>query len=231
MPSWGIHLAVSQELSKNMNEKEKQAFTLGNLLPDVNNGYLIPNATKVITHNITHYMPNRNYIEKEQIKNIYQDYKILCHNMKEKLNDPMLYGYMAHILTDYYWNYYSYVKKGVFENEKLVGVYQNDQTIFYGENEEIRKMKVNDFNCFSKHLYQNILEKVCFTDKTLVEQAKKIPVICVEESDIQKVNQYFERVEEKLQNVNDTYKIYTKQEFENGLKENIQFIQNMLTNN
>ena len=41
MPSWAIHLKVAKELAKNMPKEDYQRFLLGNLLPDVNVGYLI----------------------------------------------------------------------------------------------------------------------------------------------------------------------------------------------
>ena len=55
MPSWAIHLKVAKELAKDMPQEEEQRFLLGNLLPDVNVGYLINPISKQIPYSITHY--------------------------------------------------------------------------------------------------------------------------------------------------------------------------------
>lgn len=228
MPSWAIHVAVSEELSKNMSKKEKEEFTLGNLLPDINNGFLIPDVSKKIVHDITHYAPNCNFRDMQNIRQLFENYKKLCYEMKEKLKEPMVYGYFAHLLTDYYWNHYTYVEKGVLDGNRVIGIKRNDQTVLYGDSEEIRQTKVNDFNLFSKYLYQNQLPKVKFTEENLKEKVKEIPIVSVQQSDIEKVNAYFEHIDEKLQQIDTHYTFYTQEEFEKCLKENVEFIRKML---
>lgn len=228
MPSWAMHLAISKELSKNMNEKEKEEFTLGNILPDVNNSFLIPDVSKIIPHKITHCTNNNSYANVTEIENMLVNYEKICKELGEKIKHPIIYGYFSHLLTDYYWNYYTHVKKGVLKEEKVIGLYKNDKSIFYGDNEERRKMKVNDFNHFSKYLYENKIEKVHFDSEKLLEKTQEVPQISIQESDLDKVNRYFEQIEPKLNEIKGDYEIYTFEELQNCLKENVEFVKNII---
>lgn len=59
MPSWNIHTAHVERLLREHGASElgigdKDAFLMGNLLPDVYVGYMVPDATWRIDYKLTH---------------------------------------------------------------------------------------------------------------------------------------------------------------------------------
>ena len=55
MPSWGIHLEIANRVSNKIEDVDKNLFMFGNVMPDINNGYVIRDVSKIIAHKITHY--------------------------------------------------------------------------------------------------------------------------------------------------------------------------------
>ena len=55
MPSWGIHLGIANKLSQKIENIDKNLFMFGNVVPDINNGYVVEDISKIIPHKITHY--------------------------------------------------------------------------------------------------------------------------------------------------------------------------------
>ena len=64
MPSWGVHTALANDLlhrieqKRNVSDIEKSCFLLGNILPDIKNGYIFDrkNMPEVISHTVTHFL-------------------------------------------------------------------------------------------------------------------------------------------------------------------------------
>ena len=63
MPNWKTHIEFGKRVNKKLNytDKELELFLFGNLLPDINNGYMIPDISTKIDHEITHYVIEGNY--------------------------------------------------------------------------------------------------------------------------------------------------------------------------
>ena len=55
MPSWGIHLEIANRVYKKLENIDKNLFMFGNVMPDINNGYVIKDVNKIISHKKTHY--------------------------------------------------------------------------------------------------------------------------------------------------------------------------------
>ena len=51
MPSWGIHLATANEVIKNINISDKNAFIIGNFMPDAEK-YLIKDFSIFVPYDI-----------------------------------------------------------------------------------------------------------------------------------------------------------------------------------
>ena len=221
MPSWAIHLAVGEALSKNMEKEEKQKFTFGNLLPDVNVGFLINPVSKIIPYEITHHGVIKDFGEKVRML---PDYKEFIQNYSTRIKEPAVLGYLAHLATDYYWNYYTYIERGIYKDKEVIGIKTKD-TVFLGEEEIIRQMKVNDFNHFSSYLYQNKLKEIPMFEKDILELTQKIQEVHIENQDIEGVNQYFTNILQNLQEFGGDYQIFTPKEMEECLEGNISFIE------
>lgn len=113
LPNWKTHLEVAKRLSSKLNydEQNSNLFLLGNIIPDVNNGYIFKDIAHKISHSQTHF-DNKN--ERIYI-NFYKEYKDLIKS------NPIICGYFTHLCTDYIWNNYFYLnleKLGILESDK-----------------------------------------------------------------------------------------------------------------
>ena len=225
MPSWAIHLKVAKELAKNMPKKDYQRFLLGNLLPDVNVGYLINPISKKIPYSITHYGKMETFEGKTKE---FPDYETFIQNYAGDIKDPIVLGYLAHLATDFYWNYETFIHKGIYENGKMIGL-RGKENVIFGESELLRKTKVDDFNSFSYHLYHNNLVEIPKFQEKLIEGVQKVSEIHIEKVDLEGINQYFKDIPEKIQKESKAFKIFSLEEMEQDLTDNVKFIQNIFS--
>lgn len=223
MPSWAIHLKVAKELAKDMPQEEEQRFLLGNLLPDVNVGYLINPISKQIPYSITHYGKMETFDGKTRE---FPDYETFIKKYVDSMKDPIVRGYLAHLATDFYWNYQTYIKKGIYKNGKMIGL-EGRKSVIWGESELLRQTKVDNFNSLSYHLYHNHLITIPSFKEELITDTKKVNEVHIEKVDIEGINQYFKDIPITLQGNSEAFKIFSLEEMERGLKENVEFVQNI----
>lgn len=99
MPAWTIHIALARKLKPN-----DDLFALGSILPDVLDGYLFP-PSHIISKNTSHYRIDKK-IHPESFVNA----------NKNNLDNPIILGYLAHLLTDSFYNEYTakhhFIKNG-----------------------------------------------------------------------------------------------------------------------
>lgn len=159
MPSWGIHLEIADLLSKRIPNINKNQFIFGNILPDINNGYVIKEISRRIEHSITHYNE----------RNDFKNYEVFYNKYKEKLNNSIILGYLTHLLTDFYFNDIAYDQKGIHDNSgKIMGIKLNSGENKLCEQEDVRKIKTNDFKIFADYIYKNRnLEKIIYDEEFL----------------------------------------------------------------
>lgn len=101
MPSWGIHFATAKRVNELLKLDENQ-FLFGNILPDLPNGYLIPEIQFQKSYNETHYIDCGcdNYLNLPKIPNSNSFYN----QYKTHFENAVIVGYYVHLLTDQYWN-------------------------------------------------------------------------------------------------------------------------------
>lgn len=73
MPNWKVHLELGKRLNKyfNYDKEDFNLFSLGSILPDINNCYIVTDISKRLDHPITHF---GTYKESHYIK-FYEKYK------------------------------------------------------------------------------------------------------------------------------------------------------------
>lgn len=100
MPSWPVHIALAKRLKRKHNFTDD--FILGNLMPDATNGFIIKDISNVISHSVTHFnYQGPNKPPKNEVEKFLEVYK-------DKLDNPIILGYLIHIITDNYFNEYTY---------------------------------------------------------------------------------------------------------------------------
>lgn len=233
MPSWGIHLAVANRVINKLenkeiklNQEEKNEFIFANVLPDINNGYVIKDINKNISHKKTHFELEEykgNYGTKPGYINFYEKYK-------ENLINPSILGYYTHLITDYYFNNTTYKEYGIYdENNNRIGIKLNTGENLIAEGEDCRKIKANDFKIFSFYLYKNRNIEIPKYDEIILKNSKKIEHVDISKEDINKTIRYIKECTDEPQKILDTaidknYKIYTEEELKRRVDLCVDFI-------
>lgn len=108
MPSWNIHIAHVERLLADrgahaLGIEDVDAFLLGNLVPDIYVGYMVPNATTRIDYKLTH-LTLRNHIPVPRCDEFWDFY---CVNPAgygaEKVTD-LVKGAWCHLVCDHVYN-------------------------------------------------------------------------------------------------------------------------------
>jgi len=205
LPNWKIHVEIGMRLNKYLkyNEEELNLFLLGSVLPDINNGWIVPDASKIIEHDITHM---GSFIEASYDK-FYNKYKY-----EIDTKNPIFLGYMVHIYTDAIWNnnFYTSVK---------------NLNVKYGNLDELKLMKQSDFKVYKNKFIANIIE-IKNIDKALKE-IQKIDTICVTKEDILKSIEFLKNEE----TYNFQYKFYTESKLDKLMDDTLNGLIELLKGN
>ncbi len=175
MPNWKTHIEIGKRLNKYLKyeDNEYKAFLFGNILPDINNCYIVSNISKKIPHSITHFKQ----LTKKTYEEFYNKYKNEIDN-----KNPLFLGYLFHLYVDYRWNNNFYQKI-----QKINGVTQ--------DKDELRKLKQSDFRLYNNKFIDNEIELDDL--KFVKKECKKISEISIEESDIEKIIKFLENQKEE----------------------------------
>ncbi|MDD2435679.1 MAG: hypothetical protein PHO63_05470 [Bacilli bacterium] len=167
MPSWSIHLALANKISKKINI-DKDLFFYGSLIPDVNN------KTSISRFDAHFYgtqkweqCPSENKIDIERFLKTYQNH----------LHNSLILGYYAHLLTDNYYNGIVYSKCWV-KNEKkdVVGVKLNNNKVkmIKPNKKQIDKQKYKhlDFELYGKYILDNYDDIIIGDSEKIINNIK-----------------------------------------------------------
>lgn len=127
MPSHKIHIGIGKELNKYYNY-DSDLFYIGCILPDLGNN-----------HYISHFKKNhREY-----------DFDTFINKYYNKYN-PVIVGYLVHILTDDFYN--KYVRDNYYIHDDILrGIKYNDK-VFYGSPKEVTDKKQEGFYQYEYYL-------------------------------------------------------------------------------
>lgn len=231
MPAWAIHLEVTTKINEKtkFEDKKKNIFLLGNILPDILNGHVIKNISHIVPHKEAHMeKPVRigDHIEyRYDLDGFFERYK-------EKFDNPFMLGYYTHLLTDFYWNDLTYGQLGIFdESKKLIGIRLNDGKEFRGSKEDIRKMKTNDFKLFSRYIYKNKLAQIPYYDEKMLDYAKDLDWLDLQKSDILEATKYLDDMANfkiELDLNSPYYSIFSNDLMERHVEKCVEFVEKKL---
>lgn len=196
MPNWKVHLEIAKRLNFKFKytQKELEEFNLGNILPDINNCFIVKDISKKLDHKYTHYQDERETPSYENFEKIYG---------RKIYEEPIILGYYIHLYTDYSWNNYFYTN------------YNNHEKLKNLSHEEKRIIKQEDFKVYNNLFMEN---KPQFVDKkNLVEKTKLIDRVFVNKNDIENVEKFLKEQEK----TNNTYKILSKEILDNLMNETV----------
>lgn len=97
MPNWRVHLEIAKKVNEQIqfNDEDYNLFLLGNIAPDVNNGFIVDKISHIYDHTHTHLYNSK---DNSTYTNFYQKYQDIL-----KTN-PIALGYLIHLYTDYLLN-------------------------------------------------------------------------------------------------------------------------------
>lgn len=226
MPSWIVHLATANEIIKKINIENENSFLIGNLIPDAER-YVIKDFSVYVPYKVSHYSEiqiiDRN---KEELPSIEKFMK----NYKDYLYNPMVLGYLTHILTDYYWNKITYLRYTIRDNQgNCIGVKLNNGNEIECGIEERAKIKHRDFDIFKNYITQKGNYTIPKYENKLLEDLKLIKEIPFTKEDIDKIIKYLKEVNcnKKL----DKYNLFTQKQINNDYKNSIKFVIEFFKNN
>lgn len=202
MPNWKVHLEIGNRINQklNYNQDNLSLLLFGSILPDVNNGYIVKGVSKKLPHDYTHFTSF-----------LYKGYTIFYEKYGDNVrNNPLLQGYVAHLITDYFWNNYFYTD-----------FYKTHTQLQTMGSEELRILKQDDFRIYDNLFYKDTIE--C-TDINLIEKnVQKIDEVEINNNDISSVLDYIKKKAE-VKPENGDFKILKKEELDKLMDDTIKFI-------
>lgn len=203
MPSWPIHIALASKLKIKYNLTDD--FIIGNVIPDATNGFIIKNISNTIYHSKTHFnfqgpsRPPKNDVQK--FLEVYND----------KINNPIIFGSLIHLITDNYFNEYTYRNHIESIDGRKFALLNDGSKI---QTSKPWKLKQEDFGVFGNYLIVNTKLGIEVSSTNLTNDLKKDLIYQLTESDIKliidKINSFITRDVSTSYNL----KIFTLDELE-----------------
>lgn len=227
MPSWIIHLKTANELNKKWNLL-KNSFLLGNIIPDAER-HVIKDLSFFVPYDISHYAEHT-LINGVDQKTTNPDKFVEKH--KNQFNNPIVLGYLVHLLTDNFWNLKTFHKNYKTEEEAFpIAVQTNHKIKKVHDREEVRILKQHDFDLFSEQILQTyLLPTLNFDDKISVN-LKQIEEIPIHKEDVNKYIEYVTHLKAPSIEEKKEYWLFTPEEINKNFNESLQYIENFLVKN
>ena len=203
MPTHKMHMAIANKVNKTL-KLDNDMVMIGSVLPDL---------TIDKRHRVSHFKNGE-----EGIEGTANPYKFLL-KYKESLKNPVMVGYLIHLLTDRFFNSYVFQNYYIYdENTHLIGIkFHNEKVLM--PIEKIRYEKHRDFYVYDKYLLEtNRVDK--FVDYKCIENIKDYEDAKFDKKLIKKyidnANIDIEHAKkgEFFKHLGNTYKVMTQEELE-----------------
>ena len=208
MPRWGTHLQVANNILKKRKDISKNEFLFGNILPDLQSGYLITDVSNISSHVLNHYKYDNGLPTYINFLNAYDG----------KLDNSMLLGYYSHLITDYYFNKWFKERLVCGESMKVKGYINNNNDIVLCTKDESTIAKQEDFKKFDYYLYEKCDIPIPIYDDNIVGIANDIKRIHIIGDDVKKVVSFLEEEKEVAKLEENKLDIYKEEELEQEIE-------------
>ena len=216
MPSWGVHTALANDLLHRIEQKrkvsdiEKNCFLLGNILPDIKNGYIFDrkNMPDVISHTVTHFLdadildPSEKFNESGFLKFI--------EKYKRCFDNYMVLGYLCHLMADIYWNKQTIINHFWIDDDgNFKGAVLLDGEKIECSHKEARLLKHKDFRYYGYFISARNQTKIATYSEDLIRYGRVIEEVCLEDKDIRVTLDFMKHTKSELLEILDKkYKDY-----------------------
>ncbi len=218
MPRWGIHLDIATKILDSNKSIDKNLFLFGNILPDIQVGYMVPDVSNIVKYDISHYELKNGTI---MYMNFYQSHI-------DKMDEPIFMGYFTHLVADYCFNA-RLRKQYVF----------NDQGDFIGykniQNEVVKSDKSGTLQ--DKHIELEKLENYIYNknkielphyESLLLNKSNEIDNINIVNSDIEKAIKIAKESKENSKFEEFDFNILSEEEWENEISNTLDIVKKFI---
>lgn len=183
MPTWGVHLAVANKiLNKELNINKNQ-FLFGNILPDLQDGFLVEDISNIVNHHKNHF---DFFYGKTTYENFYSDYF-------DKFNNSLIFGYFTHLVTDYYFNK-KFKNRCIFDDKKnFIGYKEKNNNLVIKPECQATKDKQLDFKMFENYIYDKYKIDIPYFEENLAKCSNEIEIINIIDDDVKKAILYIKK--------------------------------------
>lgn len=201
MPSHKIHLAIAKKVNDKL-KLDLDSVMLGSVMPDL---------CISRNHTISHYQNGKLGVEGTANPDLF-----VKHN-KYKLSNPVMLGYLIHILTDKFYNTFAFTNFFIYdENGNDIGLHFKNKDKFLKPN-KVKYYKQREFGLYDKWLLNHgyvtkfkdfkCLDNVVDLEVAKFDKEKLKKYIIDSNNDIDKVN-IFNKIKFSV------YKLTTKKELD-----------------
>ena len=219
MPTPMMHVAIAKKVNEKLFLEEDLLYV----------GCLMTNWTNVEYH-VSHFKE-----EHEGIEGLCNPDKYIS-KYQDKLDDPIVIGYLIHLLTDRFWN--KYMLNNVYlynEENKVIGVKTKRKKELNVPQESIYELKKKTYDNYDNYLIgKNLVDLI--TEKILILPHLDEIKITTEELD-QKIYEYNKLVKDQkkknnfLTFNNNRYSLINQKEFEENLERCAGYVYSYLRRN
>ena len=179
MPSWNIHTAhverlLAEEDASSLGIRDVNAFLMGNIIPDVYVGYMVPNPTRKIDYRVTH-LADPSHVPEPRYGEFFERFAVPSADASGRVSDVVL-GAWTHLVAD---NLYNLHFNRLI---KRIGVKPSSTT---------RARKQSDFDIFGRTLDIHMVPE---PTSELIEQCAAFPQYAIEESDVRAACKVMRRI-------------------------------------
>ena len=219
MPTPMMHIAIAKKVNEKLSLEEDLLYI----------GCLMTNWTNVEYH-ISHFKE-----EHEGIEGLSNPDKYIS-KYQDKLNDPIVIGYLIHLLTDRYLNKYMLNNVYLYNNEnEVVGVKTKGKKEVNLSQESIYELKKKTYDNYDNYLIgKNLVDSI--KEKVLALPHLDEIKITIEELD-QKIYEYNKLIKEQKKKINflifnkNKYTLINQKEFEDNLERCAGYVYSYLRRN
>lgn len=223
MPNWGEHLLIANKILEKV-KIDENLFLFGNILPDVQDGYLVKGISNIQPHKKNHYDLSGEKFNPNNKK----EYEVFYEIYSKKMNNPIIMGYLTHLMTDALWNDIFYNEKCIKENGKLIGFINKNGKLIRGDKNDLRMNKQSDFRIYSSYIYKNHYMKLPKFSSEVAQNANIIEIININDEDVKKVVDYINKSKTDAINQSQEMQIFTIEELEKEIDRTVDIIYSFL---
>ena len=219
MPSWYTHVVTANEILKSINVK-KDEFLIANLMPDAK-PYVVDNFSFNIPYTISHY---NEYTCVDGVYELLPNADKFIEKHKNEFDNPVVLGYLTHLLTDKFWNNIFFENFNVRnQDDEYIGIRLNNGKIKICDRETRNNIKRNDFKMFQNYLKKTRNYYIPKYTPLMLEYARNIIEVPYQKEDLEKIIYYLKLNNSCFEDVNE-YKVFSEEEMKKYYDESITYI-------